>query len=113
MLTTSWAEEVLKGGRVVEGPVPTTHTELSVFYARALNECLYTDASKFYDFFRPITVPSTTVEGAHEYLSEDWAFNWRARQANAARPQYIWTGATLRHWGLHGYMMQTSAKERW
>lgn len=75
-----------------------------------LTSCIYTDGTEFYDFFRPIVVPSTMTEGAHEYLSEDWAFNWRARQANQNRPQYLWSKPVLRHWGTWGYMMKTSPK---
>ena len=104
------AEEVLKAGveEALEGDTDYAPTNTAL----ALRECLYTDASKFYDFFRPITVPSTMYKGAFEYASEDWSFNIRARWANAARPQYIWTKPVLRHWGMYGFTMQTSPKER-
>ena len=104
------AEEVLKAGKRAarEGQTDFAATETDL----ALHECLYTDGSKFYDFFRPIVVPSTMQEGAFEYLSEDWSWSHRARQANPNRPQYLWSKPVLRHWGTYGYMMNTSMKER-
>lgn len=106
------AEEVLKMGldaaRVEDYPEARTRT-----LDTALHECIYTDKASFMDFFRPITIPGTLnpKDTRHEYLSEDWAFNWRARQANPSRPQYLWAKPVLRHWGSHGYMMDTAAKK--
>lgn len=101
------AEEVLKYGLdCYDDHMTPEHSNA------AINACIYTDGTKFYDFFRPVVVPSTMEPNAHEYLSEDWSFNWRARQANPNRPQYLWSKPVLRHWGTHGYMMATSMKKR-
>lgn len=88
----------------------------------ALRPCVYNDSSLFYDYFRPICVPSTAAydrgdgKGGiirpaglppeakpYEYLSEDWAFSWRCRQANPDRPLLVWTFPWLLHHGRHGY----------
>ena len=106
------AEEVLKAGLKAgkEGRIDFAATDTNL----ALTECIYTDDSGFYDFFRPVVVPSTLKpsDKRHEYLSEDWSFNWRAREANPNRPQYLWARPRLRHWGQHGYTMDTAAKVR-
>lgn len=99
------AEEVLKKGLEAAQNMGND--------ARALHECIYTDDTTFYDFFRPVTIPSTLKPGdtRHEYISEDWAFCARARWANPNRPQYLWSAPNLRHWGSHGYTMATHSKK--
>lgn len=72
-----------------------------------LTECTYLDGSKFYDFFRPIVVPNPDLK-TNEYLSEDWSFCWRARQANPNRPQLYWTKPFLLHWGRAPFSMMRS-----
>lgn len=86
------AEEVLKAGLAPE-----------VTPERKVTKCIGLDGKPMYDFFRPITVPSTMVAGMHEYMSEDWAFCYRARFANKDRPQYIWAKPLLLHHGSYGY----------
>jgi hypothetical protein len=59
----------------------------------------------FYDFFRPISVPATKLatplppesEADFEYLSEDFAFCYRA--ANAGVPRLLWEFPRLKHIG--------------
>lgn len=70
-----------------------------------LTECVYTDGSRFHDYYRPIVVPSRLFPGSAEYLSEDWSFSWRATQANPRRKQWFWAKPILQHWGKYGYNM--------
>ena len=77
----------------------------------ALHQCTYNDKSPFYDYFRPIVVPNTSgIPGTapYEYASEDWAFGWRARQANPERPMYGWALPMLVHYGSHGFTVATA-----
>lgn len=74
-------------------------------HAMRVRECLYNDGSPFYDFFRPITVPSSFASGKHEYLSEDWSFVWRARRASPERRMWLWSQPILAHWGRHPFLM--------
>ena len=106
------AEEVLKKG-LSDVKVSDTSDAGTRNLDTALHECIYTDATSFYDFFRPVVVPGTLnpSDKRHEYLSEDWSFNWRARAAAPSRPQYLWSAPVLRHWGSHGYTMATSPKK--
>lgn len=92
----------------------------------ALHPCLYLDGSIFYGFFRCIEVPSTfkaqgsqhhavgmvggKLEPAYEYLSEDWSFSWRCRQAAPSRPLYIWTMPWLEHLGQYGFTVLDAGK---
>lgn len=72
----------------------------------AVREVLDWDPAKtFYDLFRCITVPSTMKPDAFEYLSEDWAWSWRAHQANSGRKQWLWSKPLLAHWGHHPYLL--------
>lgn len=59
------------------------------------------DGEKFYDFFRPIVIPSTVVEGEHEYLSEDWSFCRRAVEAGFKT--LVYAKPALVHHGDYGY----------
>ncbi|MFA6135532.1 MAG: hypothetical protein WC869_16080 [Phycisphaerae bacterium] len=86
------AEEVLKAGLLPDAPPNVKITE-----------CIGLDGHPFYDFFRPIAVPSDTFDGKSEMLSEDWSFGWRARHANRDRPHYLWAKPMLIHWGSFGY----------
>ncbi len=110
------AEEVLKYGLAVD---PRGEAEANVTgeaYERALSSqlhhCLYNDGTAFFDFFRPICVKRTVQAVSarldlppYEYLSEDWAFCYRARAANANRPIYAWTAPWLVHHGSYGYTL--------
>lgn len=105
-------EEVLKAGQEAQKTQYEMEAHGNSDLANcALTECLYNDGTNFYDFFRPIVVPSTLVSGANEYLSEDWSFSWRARRAAPGRPQYLWALPFLRHWGKYGFTMAESARE--
>lgn len=71
-----------------------------------ITECLGVDAKDdpFYDFFRPVAVPSTMQAGKNEYLSEDWAFTKRATFAEV--PLWISETPVLRHWGQFPFGVQ-------
>ena len=75
--------------------------------AKRVKLCTMGGSEVFYDFFRPITVPTEppyvqpTDAWAHEYLSEDWAFCRRATAAEA--PLHVYAKPVLRHYGDHGY----------
>lgn len=98
------AEEVLKAGTAAAAALQHADANMGMETANeVITECIGLDGKPMYDFFRPIVVPSTIVAGRAEYLSEDWSFCWRARQANKARPQYIWAKPILLHWGQYGF----------
>lgn len=91
-------EEVLKNGLDSRDPNIT------------LTKCSYLDStSTFYDFFRPVVVRNKEMN-IEEFLSEDWSFNWRVRQANPARPQLYWAKPMLLHWGRAPFSMVQSQK---
>lgn len=78
----------------------------------ALTESTYTDGkTKYHDFFRPMVVPERLIPGTASYLSEDYAFSWRAREANPKRKQYFWAMPTLIHYGKYGYVMAEAAQK--
>ena len=93
------AEEVLNAGRD-----PRASAEARI------TECIGLDGKPMYDFFRPIVVPGR--DGKNEYVSEDWSFCWRARQANAARPQYLWAKPILLHHGSYGYNIYEAGQQK-
>lgn len=94
--------------------------DLPTLANQALHPSLYAGKAPSYDFFRPICVPRSIErakirpdlpsieEVPFEYLSEDWAFSWRCRQANPNRPLYLWAMPWLKHWGDHGFTMDTA-----
>lgn len=106
-------EEVLKAGEIpaqalsAEG-VPGSYAADFADAGAAIVECL--DYIAFYDFFRCATVPSELIPGKMEYLSEDFAFCWRARQANPGRKQYLWSKPDLVHHGAYGFRMAEAAQ---
>ena len=102
-------DEILKQG----GAVRKTFLSLEVQDVLALHRCIYNDGTLFYDYFRPVAVPSSIEVDAgaakvYEYASEDWAFSYRARQANPNRPLYAWTLPHLVHHGSYGFTMKTA-----
>ena len=101
-------EEILKNG-TERVELFQSHDKFSPVVANwKITECVYNDGTFFYDYFRPIAVPSTLPATPHEYASEDWAFSWRARQANPNRPLYAWTLPHLVHHGSYGFTMKTA-----
>lgn len=111
------AEEVLKAGKIAALGLTNGSAEFDGRAAdecnMALNPCLYLDGSTFYGFFRCIEVPSTVKgrENMYEYLSEDWSFSYRCRQANPNRPLFIWTLPWLEHLGVHGFTVLDAGKK--
>lgn len=113
------AEEVLNAGQVARlalGEPGGTGQQTETAAALALHACAYNKGPPVYDFFRPICVPRTfekpglpkLTEAPYEYLSEDWAFSWRCRAANPARPLYLWALPVLLHHGEYGFSMKTA-----
>lgn len=113
------AEEVLKAGETARvdflGRDLTAHAlDPAQLANQALYPCAYNVGPVVYDFFRPICVPRTfdkpglPAEATHEYLSEDWAFSWRCKQANPNRPLYLWAMPWLLHWGNFPFTMKTA-----
>lgn len=107
------AEEVLAFGLSAAKALHHADTNMGMETANeAVTQCIGLDGKPMYDFFRPIVVPSTIVKDRHEFLSEDWSFCWRARQANKARPQYIWAKPILLHWGSYGFSIYEAGQAR-
>ena len=107
------AEEVLKHGQDAFNEFHRDESSDVTMHAM-LSECIYGDGTSFHDFFRPICVQRTVAVvrdakneavAPYEYLSEDWAFSWRARFANPNRPIYAWTAPWLIHHGGYGYTL--------
>jgi len=120
-------DEVLRSGKeslgILKGlstPDLRAKADLPLLANLALHASLYAGKMPSYDFFRPICVPRTITEAVlrpdlpsvadvpYEYLSEDWAFSYRCRQANPDRPLYLWSFPWLKHWGDYGFTMQTA-----
>lgn len=82
-----------------------------IIEAKGVDRCLYNTMEEFWDFFRPLTVPSTLVDdpSVKEYLSEDWAFCHRARLAGAEK-QFLWAKPLLGHIGTTVYTMTDAAR---
>ena len=55
----------------------------------------------FLDWFRPVC--AKVSENRVEYLSEDWAFCWRAHSANVEVG--IWHLPKIKHWGDYAYTL--------
>lgn len=70
-----------------------------------VRECAETlQGGVFRDSFRCISIPSELVPGKYEYLSEDWAFCYRARKVGAQC--FLWTKPILTHFGRHGFTVE-------
>jgi hypothetical protein len=65
---------------------------------------------RFWDFFRPMVVPSEIVPGENEYLSEDWSFS--ARVHAAGRQTFIWSKPILGHVGSFEFRLEEAQVPR-
>jgi hypothetical protein len=109
-------EATLRAGANLKRPAEPSEAEgwgaLDRFAAMRLTQCIYLDGSPFYDFFRPVVVPSTLHSGKFEYLSEDWAFSWRVRNLVPGSRQWLWSKPTVGHIGKQIFTMESAATAR-